>query len=148
MKKLQLIMSLLIIQIKSQSNKHYCLFLWILMLVILNAGCFAKKDTIYIISDRVDGLTEESNLTTKGMVIGQIRQISLLEHSVIVEIELKKNIVLSDSLSISIIPRNSFGDYDIELIQYPSEKSIESSDTIYYNLNKPELDLREIFRNP
>ena len=111
----------------------------ILILGILVAliSC-SNKETIEIEFDRIDGLSEDSELVLKGLKVGEVKDIQIISSGkLIVTVELDDNFELPINPEFRIISTNLLGAKSIQIDQTDSEV-IKNSDSRYYGTYQSE----------
>jgi phospholipid/cholesterol/gamma-HCH transport system substrate-binding protein len=105
------------------------------------------KDEHYILNARfqsVAGLKAGANIEIAGVSVGQVDAISLdlKEHVAMVQLKIKKGVILTDDVIASIKTAGLIGDKYIKLSPGGSEDTLEPGDTIFET--ESALDIEEI----
>ncbi|MFT3980805.1 MAG: MlaD family protein [Ferruginibacter sp.] len=112
--------------------------LFIIVLLQSLTGCFRKKDRLFIVFDRVDGLVEGSAVFNRGLTIGTVQKMDLWKNKVLVEIELDNNVKIPAQSGVTI-KQSVLNPSIIDIEYYDTTAFLSNKDTLTGNFIKQGL---------
>lgn len=101
------------------------------ILTLLTLSCSSDKYRLYVVFDNVEGLSEDSKVTSSGLTIGSIEDLKLHENGVLAELEFDNDVRIPEGSLFRIIEPGLISSPVIDVELASNEKNnYKSGDTL------------------
>jgi phospholipid/cholesterol/gamma-HCH transport system substrate-binding protein len=94
---------------------------------------FSPNNNYFVVYDDIGGLTESNTVMLNGLSVGRVKKIHLLQdhgNKLLVELDIDKEVILSDSTAAILASSSVLGGKAIELKIGPGNRVLQSEDTL------------------